>query len=171
VICTECQNRYLKSKIREKDGILSFYDYETIEHFIKYKYHRFGHRVFKILSQNSVKFFANRLNDGFLIIPIDDRIDKGYSHTAIMADTMKTGTLKPLFNVLHSTNKVQYAGKSLEFRLKNPRNFKYTGPKNIDVILIDDISTTGLTLKEAKECLEKGGVNVALSVVLANLRK
>ena len=88
-----------------------------------------------------------------------------------MANSMKTKSLKPLFNVLHSTNKVQYAGKSLEFRLQNPRNFEYRGNGNIDVILIDDISTTGLTLKEAKECLEKSGVNVALSVVLANLRK
>ena len=171
MICSKCQNRYLKPKIRKKDNIFSFYDYETIEHFIKYKYHKFGHRVFKILSHNSVKFFANQLNDNFFIIPVDDRIDKGYSHTAVMANSMKTKYLKPLYNVLHSTNKVRYAGKSLQFRLQNPRNFEYTGSKNIDVILVDDISTTGLTLNEAKECLEKYGVNVALCVVLANLRK
>ncbi|GAB6074735.1 ComF family protein [Nautilia lithotrophica] len=84
---------------------------------------------------------------------------------------MKTRYLNPLFNVLHSTNKVRYAGKTLQFRLQNPRNFKYSGPQNIDVILVDDISTTGITLNEAKECLEKRGVNVALSVVLANLKK
>ena len=51
---------------------------------------------------------------------------------------MKTNYLKPLYNCLHSTNDVQYAGKSLEYRLQNPRNFKYTGKKNIDVILVDE---------------------------------
>ena len=171
IVCKKCQNEYLKPKIRKKDGIISFYDYESIEYLLKYKYHKFGHRVFKMLSQNSLRVFASRIEEKFFIIPIDDKIDKGYSHTAVMANTMKNKYLKPLFNVLCSTSNVQYAGKSLQFRLENPRNFKYKGPENIDVILLDDISTTGLTLKEAKECLEKSGVNVALSVVLANLRK
>ena len=83
---------------------------------------------------------------------------------------MKTKFLKPLYNVLHSTNNVQYAGKSLEYRLQNPRNFKYSGKKNIDVILVDDIQTTGITLNEAEEKLKEYGVNVYLKVVLANLK-
>jgi competence protein ComFC len=82
---------------------------------------------------------------------------------------MKTKYLVPLFNTLHSTNDIKYAGQSLEFRLNSPRNFKYKGPKNIDVILVDDIKTTGTTLNEAKEVLEKFGVNVYLSIVLADL--
>jgi competence protein ComFC len=82
---------------------------------------------------------------------------------------MKTTFLTPLFNSLHSTNSVKYAGKSLEFRLNNPRKFRYKGPKNIDVILIDDIKTSGITLNEAKETLKKYGVRVYLSIVLADL--
>ena len=171
VICENCQQKYLKPKIRKKEDVVSFYDYETIEYLIKYKYHKFGHRVFKILAKNSISIFAKEIKENFYIIPVDDKIKKGYSHTAILAQKMKTKYLKHVFGVLQSTNDIQYAGKSLEFRLNHPRNFKYNGQRGIDVILVDDISTTGLTLKEAKACLEKSDVNVVLSVVLANLKK
>ena len=171
IICKKCQEKYLKPKIRQNEGIVSFYDYKTIQHLIKYKYHRFGHRVFEILAKNSLIYFARNVKEDFYILPVDDRIKKGYSHTAVLARCMKTMYLKPLYGLLHSQNDISYAGKTLEYRLKNPRNFHYNGPSGIDVILVDDISTTGLTLKQARECLEKNGVNVALSVVLANLRK
>ena len=75
-----------------------------------------------------------------------------------------------LYSTLHSKSSVKYAGKSLEFRLSNPRNFEYKGPKEIDVILVDDIVTTGTTLNEAKEVLKKYGVNVLFCLVLADLR-
>ena len=67
-------------------------------------------------------------------------------------------------------NNINYAGKDLQFRLKNPRNFKYSGQKNIDVILVDDIVTTGSTLNEAKQTLQQYGVNVIFSLVLADKR-
>ncbi|WP_456479302.1 ComF family protein [Nautilia sp.] len=118
-----------------------------------------------------MKLFANEIKEKLYIIPIDDKTDKGYSHTAILAHSMETKYLKPLYNSLLAANEVKYAGKPLEFRLKNPRNFIYTGVKSTDVILVDDISTSGLTLQEAKECLSSNGVNVAFSVVLANLSK
>ena len=170
VICKNCQVKFLKPKIRKKDNVVSFYDYETIDFLIKYKYHKFGSNIFKILAENSLKKFALNIKDVFYVIPIDDNVKKGYSHTAILANSMKTNYLKPLYNCLHSTNDVQYAGKSLEYRLQNPRNFIYTGKKNIDVILIDDIMTTGITLNEAEEKLKEYEVNVYLKMVLANLK-
>ena len=171
IICKKCQKDYLSPKFYKNDGIISFYDYETIEGLIKYKYHKFGHRIFHILSKIALKPFEKTINEKFYLIPVDDNFDKGFSHTAVMAQNMRTDFLKPLFNSLRATSDVKYAGQSLEFRLQNPRNFLYTGPGGIDVILIDDITTTGLTLKEAKETLQKQGVNVALCVVFANLRK
>jgi competence protein ComFC len=162
---------YLKPKIREKNGIVSFYDYETVEGIIKYKYHKFGSRVFKLLSYTVLKPFAEYIKENLYILPVDDKIKKGYSHTAIMAASMKTSYLTPLYSVLHSKSDIKYAGKSLEFRLKNPRNFKYTGLRDINVILVDDIATTGLTLKQAEETLQKYGVNVVMRVVFSNLRK
>jgi len=58
----------------------------------------------------------------------------------------------------------------LEFRINNPRNFKYYGNKNIDVILIDDVVTTATTINEAKEVLKKYNVNVVFCLVLVDKR-
>ena len=150
--------------------MVSFYSYENIEFLLKFKYHKFGHTIFNILARNSLFYFAKGIKEDFFIIPVDDRIKKGYSHTAILAKNMKTSYLTPLYSVLHSTNDISYAGKSLDFRLKNPRNFKYTGKEGIDVILVDDVLTTGTTLKEAKDVLKEHNVNVYLSVVLCDLK-
>jgi len=58
----------------------------------------------------------------------------------------------------------------LKFRLNNPRNFKYSGPKNINIILVDDVITTATTINEAKEVLKKYNVNVAFCLVLVDKR-
>ena len=170
IICKKCEIKILKPKIIKKNSILSFYDYEEIEFLIKYKYHKFGHRIFKILAK-PFYYFAQEIKENFFVIPVDDNPKKAFSHTAILAKEMKTKYLKILFNSLLATNNVKYAGKTLEFRLNNPKNFIYKGKKNIDAILVDDIVTTKTTINQAKEVLRKHNVNVVLSVVLANLSK
>jgi len=166
LICKDCQKLLIPS-FYKKDDVISFYKYEEIEVLIKYKYHKFGDRVFKYLSKPFKKFaltFPDKLN----IIPIEDKKNRPFSHTAILARSMKKHNI--FYSSLISMNDISYAGKSLEFRLNNSRNFKYTGPENIDVILIDDIVTTKTTINEAKETLRKYNVNVLFSLVLADLR-
>ena len=166
-ICTSCK-KLLKPEFIKKDDVISFYKYENIEFLIKYKYEKFGSFVFKELA-TSFSLFSKRYPNTLNIIPIDDKIDKGYSHTAILANAMKKDN--KLYSTLHSQNNIKYAGKPLEFRLNNPRNFKYFGPKGINVVLVDDIVTTGTTLNEAKEVLKRDNVNVLFSLVLADLRE
>jgi len=165
-ICKKCKS-LLKPEFIKKGDVVSFYRYEEIEFLVKFKYEKFGSFIFKELA-SSFSTFSKSYPEILNIIPIDDRIDKGYSHTAILANSMKKDN--KLYSTLHSTSNVKYAGKSLQFRLQNPRNFKYKGPKNIDVVLVDDIVTTGTTLKEAKEVLKEHRVNVLFSLVLADLR-
>jgi len=152
--------------IKFEGDILSFYDYDEVDFLLKFKYHKFGSRIFWILSK-PLKEFAKNFQEKAYLIPIDDNPKKGYSHTAILAKAMQTQNLKPLFNSLRAKNDVKYAGKSLEFRLKNKRDFEYKGKRGIDVILVDDIVTTKTTLNEAIEVLKKSEVNVLFSVVLA----
>ena len=170
IICKNCEKILLRPTINIKNDILSFYDYEEIEFLIKYKYNKFGHRIFKILAKPFYSF-AKEIKENFFVIPIDDNPKKGFSHTAILANSMKNKYLKILFNSLLATNNVKYAGKTLEFRLNNPKNFIYKGKDNIDAILVDDVITTKTTLNQAKEVLKKHNVNVILSIVLANLSK
>jgi competence protein ComFC len=166
VICKRCKSEYLEVKLKKNKNVYSFYDYEVLDIFNEYKYKKRGDLIYKELA-TPLKEFARLFEFEAFVIPIDDT-PRAFSHTAILAKAMKTKFLTPIFNVLKATSNVKYAGKSLEYRLKNPRNFKYKGPKNIDVILVDDIKTTGTTLKEAEEVLAKYNVNVLFSVVLSD---
>jgi competence protein ComFC len=66
---------------------------------------------------------------------------------------------------------VNYSGKTLQFRLDHPRDFLYTGKSNTDVILVDDIITTGITLQEAQKVLMDHGVNVLFALTLADVEE
>jgi len=105
------------------------------------------------------------------IIGIDEFVQNGYAHVALLTRAMQTEKSIPLHSSLLAQNRVHYAGKDLQFRLNNPRNFKYTGKRNIDVILVDDIITTGITLQEAQKVLIENGVNVLFALTLADVEE
>ncbi len=176
VICRECQKRLLKPNlyIRELScgvKIYSFYK-EEIKELIYSKYRIYGSAIYKILAQNSMKKFAENFEyqNRVYAIPIDDNPKKGFSQEAILAKTLKSKNIKPIYNALRATNQINYAGKSLNFRLRNPRNFIYNYKKNIDVILVDDIVTTGVTISEASTILEQNSVNILFALTLIDAK-
>jgi competence protein ComFC len=148
--------------------VITFIDYEEIEDLLKAKYEIFGSSVYKVLAEATIKPFFNyfQYEDRIDLIAIDDNPDI-FSHTAILTKCVKSKNIKPLYNVLRTKNKVQYAGKDLLFRESNPRGFYLNKiPKN-SVILVDDIVTTGTTLLEAKRVLEDNGVEVLFAMTVA----
>ena len=178
IICKKCQKEFLTPSLITRsleDGfkIYSFYRYSDIENLIKTKHTFIGSFVYKILAENSFGRFKKEFKIDFPIfaLPIDDRVDSGYSHTAILAKALRSKNIKPVFCSLRASNRVNYSGKSLSFRLKNPRNFKYTFKKGIDVILVDDIVTTATTIKEAVKILSQNGVNPIFALTLADARE
>jgi len=170
IICKKCQKLLLKPNIQKKDDVISFYKYEEIAPLLKYKYHPFGSRVFEILVKNSFKEFSKVYTEKLYSIAIDDNVKKGYSHTAILNHSLKSKYITPLYKQLLSKNDVTYAGKNLQFRLDNSRDFIYKGQKDIDIILVDDVVTTGTTLQEAKKLLQNYNVNVVFCLVLVDKR-
>jgi len=172
-ICKKCQKLFLKPTLLETNAldlkIFSLYQYSDIEDLIKSKYHIYGSYIFKILAKNSIAPFFKKLNFDKKIyaIAIDDNPKNYYSHSAILLNQIKNRGIKPLYGVLRAKNDIQYAGKSKDFRLKNPRNFIYSGKSDIEVVLIDDVVTYGITLLEAKRVLEKSGVRVKFALTLA----
>lgn len=173
-ICTGCQERFLKPDIKKfrlfKDfEVVSFYGYSEIEELLKTKHTYVGAYIYKILAANSFKIFAKNFTQKAFVVPVDDKISGGYSHTAILAKSLKSGYLKPLYNVLPAKNRINYSGKPLDFRLKNPRDFQYRGRAG-DIVLVDDIITTGTTLKEAYSVLKKAGANPLFALTLATAK-
>jgi competence protein ComFC len=140
--------------------------------FLKTKHTHIGEAVYKILVKNAFTEFSKefKFSDKVYAIPIDDDTNSGYSHTAILANALKSKNIKPIYSKLRAKNQITYSGKSLEYRLKNRREFHYSYRSNIDVILVDDIVTTTTTLNEAKNRLLKASVNPLFALTLADAR-
>lgn len=177
IICKDCQKNLLTPSFHKReldDGFFnySFYSLSELEDLLNSKYHFFGDRVFNILAKLSFEKFAQNFSfpSKILAIPIDDHTRHDFSHTAILAKHLKSDIITPKYNTLKATNIVKYAGKDLEFRLKNPRKFKVTKLSNQVTILCDDLITTGATINQAKKALEKENNQVLFSLTLADAK-
>lgn len=177
ILCKKCQEKLFKPTICTKKigtmDIISFYRYSSIESLLHTKHKPEGYRIYKALANITMKPFIKEFvenNDGNVyIVGVDEHIQSGYAHVSLLTRAMKYKTAIPLHAALMATNRVNYSGKSLQFRLENPREFIYTGVEDVHAILVDDIVTTGITLQEAQKVLMQHGVNVLFALTLADV--
>lgn len=136
------------------------------------KYHLIGHKIYEVLSHRAIAYLQDSLKIPLNVygVGIDDKISpRGYAHNAIFLKHLKKLQIKPLFHTLLASNEVSYAGRDLKFRQDNPRNFILCRDvRDKEIILIDDIITTGLTLQEAKRSIEEAGGRVLMAFVLSD---
>ena len=179
IICKECTERlFVPSVTTRKVGtldVISFFKYSALESLLHSKHKPEGYRIYKALADMTMKpfievFAANDSRDIY-IVGIDEYVKNGYAHVALLTRAMKTKTSKPMHSALMAKNRVNYSGKSLQYRLENPREFVYKGKSEIDVILVDDIITTGITLQEAQKELMAHDVNVLFALTLADVEE
>ena len=175
-ICPHCQDIYLKPslykrRLQNNIEVLSFYKYEDIKDLLHTKHTDIGFYIYKLLARNSLKIFCEtfEFEEKVVSIAIDDTITSGYSHTAILNKELKSLSVKPLYNKLKATNSVTYSGKSRQFRIDNPRDFKLQNFKEENVILVDDIVTTGTTLTQAIELLQAQDKEVLFCLTLCDV--
>ena len=175
-ICKDCQTTFLTPSIYKrtlKNGIqvISFYKYDEIKEFLFTKHTDIGFYIYNILANMSFKKFAYEFNtqQEYVSIAIDDNIKNGYSHTAILNKALKSNNIKPIYNKLRAKSDITYSGKSKYFRENNPRNFQLSNFKEKDVILVDDIVTTGTTLTEAISKLQKSDKSIAFCLTLTDV--
>ena len=179
IICEVCVKQLFRPTIGTRTigtlDVISFYKYTALESLLLTKHKPEGYRIYKALAKMTMKpfieEFAENAEGDVYIIGVDEYVKSGYAHVALLTRAMKTKHTIPLHSVLMAQNRVNYSGKDLQFRLANPRNFKYTGKKNIDAILVDDIITTGITLQEAQKVLMEKGVNVLFALTLADVEE
>ena len=176
--CSSCQNRLLQPSItKRKIGSLevySFFKYQNIEDLLLTKHTPQGYIVYRALAKQTFRVFIRNFikedSREVYIVGIDESIKSGYSHVALLTQQSDYKNTKVLYAKLMATNPVKYAGKGLQFRLENPRKFRYTGKKDIEVILVDDIITTGTTLLEASRVLKQNRVKVLFALTLADAK-
>ena len=175
--CQQCQDRLLKPTVTKRTinglDVYSFFKYQHIQDLLLTKHTPQGFKIYKALAKLSFKLFIDNFIEKdpreVYVLGIDENIKSGYSHVALLTHEMSHKHVKVLHGKLMARNLVNYSGKKLQYRLENPRDFDYTGFKDIEVILVDDIITTGTTLKEAKQVLEKHGVKVLFALTLADV--
>jgi competence protein ComFC len=179
IICDTCKKNLFSTTIGTRKigtlDVIYFYKYSQIEALLHTKHKPEGYRIYKSLARMTMKPFMTEFIESddrqVYVVGIDEYVKSGYAHVAVLSNAIKSKYVKPLYASLMAQNRVNYSGKSLQFRLENPRHFRYTGKKDIDVILIDDIVTTGITLQEAQTVLTKSGVNVLFALVLADVEE
>jgi competence protein ComFC len=174
-ICASCQELFLapslyKRKIANNIEVFSFYKYTEIKEFLHTKHSDLGHPIFSIMAKNSFKKFAQNFVFDYPLISlsIDDTIGSGYSHTAILNKALKSSFITPLYNQIQAGSQVRYSGKSKAFRIANPRKFSIKEFEQEEVILVDDIITTGITLEQAVWALNAHNKKVAFCLTLAD---
>ncbi len=174
-ICSSCQETFLtpsiyKRKILNNIEVISFYKYSDIKDLLHTKHTDLGYYIYSILAKNSLKKFAQNFQYSSEVtsIAIDDNIKSGYSHTAILNKSLKGKHINPQFNKLRATNDISYSGKSKEFRMLNQRDFIFTDSTANDIILIDDIITTGSTLSQAIQTIKQENKNILFCLTLAD---
>ena len=178
VICDACHDTLLRPTVSTRRvgsmDVISLFRYRNIEPFLLSKHRPEGYRLYSYFGRRHIApflaAFAEGLEEPAYLLAVDENPQGGYSHTALLAHGTRLRLLRPLHGTLPATNRVHYAGKSLDYRLKNPRNFVYRGPSGIRAILLDDIITTGTTLAEAHSVLSAHGVEVLFALTLADAR-
>lgn len=176
--CKQCQDKLLQPSIsKRKIGTLevySFFKYQNIEDLLHTKHTPQGYIVYKALAKQTFRpFIINFIKEDnrvIYIVGIDESVRSGYSHVSLLTQQLEYKSSKVLYSKLMATNPVNYSGKNLQFRLENPRAFLYTGRKDIEVILVDDIITTGTTLQEASRVLQQNRVKVLFALTLADAK-
>lgn len=173
-LCLTCKEdlapRVHKRVLDDKLVVYSFFGYNDIAPLLHTKHHSHGAFVFKALAKLSFLPFIEQLNlQDVCFLPIDDHTRNGYSHTAILARVLKKAG-KVYFNSLRAKNKISYSGKSLTYRKSHPRGFTCKLRNKNNIILVDDLVTSGITLLEAKKNAEKSNNSILFALTLANAK-
>ncbi|MBA1432484.1 MAG: ComF family protein [Epsilonproteobacteria bacterium] len=176
-ICKKCQQLFLTPSLYKRTlpngvQVFSFYRYEDIKQFLSTKHTDLGYAIYSLMADLSFKKFANEFHTErqFISIGIDENTKSAYSHAAILNHALKSRNIKPLHNKLLAQNEVSYSGKSKAFRLANPRDFRIKKFKQSDVILVDDIITTGTTLTQAITVMQKENKEIAFCLTLCDVK-
>ncbi len=175
--CKTCHTNLLQPSVSKRLvgtlEVYSFFKYQYIEDLLFTKHTPQGFQVFKALAKLSFKPFMKKFMQEdertVYVVGVDESVKSGYAHVALLTHEMKMKNVKVQHAKLMARNKVNYSGKKLQFRLENPRDFVYRGKKGVEVILVDDIVTTGTTLMEATSVLRQSGVEVLFALTLAGV--
>ena len=131
IICKICEEQlFVPTVSTRKVGtldVISFFKYSTLESLLLTKHKPEGYRIYKSLAKMTMKPFIEEFVESddrdVYIVGIDEHVKSGYAHVALLTRAMKTKHSIPQHSALMSKNRVNYSGKTLQYRLEHPRDF------------------------------------------------
>lgn len=182
-ICTTCEQRFLWPKKKRFPWVYSLWNYRdpAAEKIIRYLKHYPNPRLVTIIGKKFSEIISNRPteSENWIIIPIPiakDRFrDRGFNQSEVIATGFSQAFCIPIGRtILVKAKRTQKQGtmrSSAERRMNMTDAFMVTDPRMIqkkNVIIIDDVTTTGSTLSEARDTLLHHGARKVLAVTVAN---
>lgn len=166
------------------DGVLSIYYYDNLlKKIIKNIKYRLATIVWEEFWKSIPESDINRLfvykkifHEAFIqVVPLSQSKyqSRGFNQAMMIAKYFKKVLNFPIINILKRSHEAlaQAQIKTKKSRLKNVRNVfittKQIDIKNKTIILVDDVITTGATLKEACKILKKAGASKVYALTLA----
>jgi competence protein ComFC len=194
-ICRECLAKCSTTERETAMWIFSIFDYRdpAIKKsiwFLKYKNKKYLAEFFaeiiyeKIIEELSeLEIFENFKNPILIPVPLskEKRKERGYNQTELLCENImslaeknKNTNITYLKNIVYKTKNTlpQARIKNRRERLENLTNaFGIKNKeeiKNRNIIIIDDVTTTGATLKEIKKIIKQNGAKKIVAFTVAH---
>ncbi len=165
-----------------KDRVMREIIWEIKYHNNKILTERMSHILLDVLKAEIAEraLFDNFSNPILIPIPIGNKRknERGYNQTEIICKSLenidKNYTFRLGFNILLKVRDTisQTEAKTKSERLKNLSNTMGVSNKELikdkNIILLDDVTTTGATFEEAKRALRQAGAKKILCIALAH---
>ncbi|MEG0472389.1 MAG: ComF family protein [Solibacillus sp.] len=158
MICQRCEEKFQRIDEQKENGVISLFHYnEAMKDFLhRYKFLHdvlLAH-VFNQVLQQHLK------NEKSVIVPIPMHSESLKKRTFAHVDELLKAANIPFEHHLVKVSAEQQSLKSRQERLQTPQLFeviKDSKIRNENILLIDDIYTTGTTIQHAKRVLEEAG--------------